>query len=669
MAEGGESGVPGEPGPGNHGEYGEHGEGEAAAAPKAAADVRALLECGVPLERVCGLRPHSLTEPQIRQLAKDWLTASDHVPEHALEVARAVLLRGSSALQDSGFRDRLLEGLDGDAPEELRDPLVYTLMRDPVVLSSGVVLDRSTALNDAGLLRFHECPFTRQPLNAHVYPLLFLKDRLVDFVRGRLSQIFSVLESAVAGKPGDDFALAARAIEIGRALLKDVGRSTFTHEAETMYRWRLRLLHASQQRDVGLWQEAFCDLCTAARDPVRAEVLQAALAELLAMAEASLAPEPPAEPEPERAVALLQAACAVAHATGPAVAGAVAGAQPAPQTVIAMARLLLRAARAPTEGVRTGQALTAVYLALSADGAGDNELGAFLDREGLRQEDLEFLLRPPTTLRVLRMASDRSTDGWHRLGLLQCPSGVVLLRARCQWRDQGWGNKKGRIRAVLARGEARLYLEDLFGLCGDPDRPDRSSYALAERALDAPHPLLALARPGDAFLFEYFVGGGGGHQITIQDFVAEAVAGPMPGSAAANAAGSHDGQFNFQIEMPPAWFAPLLGRGQGSSEVEFMDNDGDHIAFKLENFKLVKYVNGIKKVGRSDSSGIVTRLRLSGIPRGPWGGRLDDQEGWGGLISAESLTSLRALAGRAGVPIDLSDLVGGGSDSDSALEL
>lgn len=49
-----------------------------------------------------------------------------------------------------------------DAPDEFRDPLMDTLMSDPVLLPSGAVMDR--AIITRHLLNSSTDPFNRQPL-------------------------------------------------------------------------------------------------------------------------------------------------------------------------------------------------------------------------------------------------------------------------------------------------------------------------------------------------------------------------------------------------------------------------------------------------------------------------------------------------------------------------
>lgn len=48
--------------------------------------------------------------------------------------------------------------------------------------------------------------------------------------------------------------------------------------------------------------------------------------------------------------------------------------------------------------------------------------------------------------------------------------------------------------------------------------------------------------------------------------------------------------------------------------VKYEDGDGDHIMYQIEHGKLVKYVNGVKRVGgreKLDSTGVVTTIKFS----------------------------------------------------------
>lgn len=61
-------------------------------------------------------------------------------------------------------RDNRARDVDyGDAPEEFRDPLMDTLMEDPVKLPSGIVMDKAVIIRH--LLNSATDPFSRQPLS------------------------------------------------------------------------------------------------------------------------------------------------------------------------------------------------------------------------------------------------------------------------------------------------------------------------------------------------------------------------------------------------------------------------------------------------------------------------------------------------------------------------
>jgi len=68
----------------------------------------------------------------------------------------------------------------GEIPEEFLDPLLYTLMVDPVILPSKNVIDRSTIRSH--LLSDPHDPFTRQPMTiADVQPATELRGQIEAF--------------------------------------------------------------------------------------------------------------------------------------------------------------------------------------------------------------------------------------------------------------------------------------------------------------------------------------------------------------------------------------------------------------------------------------------------------------------------------------------------------
>mmetsp|Transcript_36579 Transcript_36579/g.117570 ORF Transcript_36579/g.117570 Transcript_36579/m.117570 type:complete len:822 (+) Transcript_36579:126-2591(+) len=776
-------------------------------------DVHALLEAGVSLDRLLRIRPHDLEEKQLQDIAKAWFSSgSGQAPQYSLDVAKAVLARSTSALQSPAFCDRLLEGLEEDVPEELRDPVSYTLMTDPVVLSSGTVVDRSTALNECGELRFHNCPFTRERLKTDVYPLLFLKARLVEFAKKRIEHIFTVAKTAMAEDGSGrepDLDTAARAVDGGCTFLKEVGRHTYANEAKSLNELRLRILEMRNEPEVKPWAEAYGELIASAQlaggsgDAAKL-ALEAAAATFLARAEALLdAARGAAAPvDAVFAEAWLEALCRLAEGVRKAHKQSASGEPPAlnPASLLKVCQLLLSVGKASKDETRIAQARAAVFFALQRSVAEQYEVDAFLDAENVRKVDVEELVmvREPD-LRVRQMQDTASSDDWKLLGELKCGEDQVsALTVGCSWCDQGWGNAKGQLRVRLqrdklataldgfwkfaemhihvmwgrfavggteiqlddgsepisftwpdgsrqvlvsmdgdkltwsrdasvvewirssevqlpARGATRkgasdriycgrsvgsalyydgpsrscgagrpclcdgdcgptngcqcaecymetfggkwetLFCDCLFGTYG---HPERNAEAAVSRTFDASSPLLQAMRPGDTCRFEYLVGGGGGHTLRVDNFVASWTV--LPSSSSSSAEASEAGA---RVALPPDWLTSALGLKQASDEVEYTDTDGDTICFRIEEGALIKYVNGERRVGSDDRSGIVTRLRAS------HGLRVDDQGGWGGQTTREVMEQLAVLADRAGVPHNILVEAGGGlepSDSSSS---
>ena len=110
-------------------------------------------------------------------------------------------------------------------------------------------------------------------------------------------------------------------------------------------------------------------------------------------------------------------------------------------------------------------------------------------------------------------------------------SSVKKLAMSVLWKDQGYGNKKGEIFVKLMRPEAgRSHptppstlraLEDeqiteiaerrqLFGIA--------EHYWKRKHSVICDHPVVSKARPGDFYRFMRYVGGGGGHELTVRNF-------------------------------------------------------------------------------------------------------------------------------------------------------
>lgn len=106
---------------------------------------------------------------------------------------------------------------------------------------------------------------------------------------------------------------------------------------------------------------------------------------------------------------------------------------------------------------------------------------------------------------------------------------IKKLAMSVEWRDQGWGNRKGEIFVKLMRPEARSFPSpnsiweppegeqieiaehrQLFGIA--------AHYWKRDQTVICDHPVVTKARPGDFYRFMRFVGEGGGHELKVEKF-------------------------------------------------------------------------------------------------------------------------------------------------------
>ena len=74
-----------------------------------------------------------------------------------------------------------------DAPDEYKDPLMSTIMRDPVRLPSGVIMDRK--IIDRHLLNSTTDPFNRQHLTSDMLiPEVELKAKIAAWLKETLGK-------------------------------------------------------------------------------------------------------------------------------------------------------------------------------------------------------------------------------------------------------------------------------------------------------------------------------------------------------------------------------------------------------------------------------------------------------------------------------------------------
>ena len=63
---------------------------------------------------------------------------------------------------------------------------MMTVMRNPTVLSSGVIMDKEHLYDHSGKIKYNECPLTRQKLKMKAYPVTMIKAKVIDFYKERL---------------------------------------------------------------------------------------------------------------------------------------------------------------------------------------------------------------------------------------------------------------------------------------------------------------------------------------------------------------------------------------------------------------------------------------------------------------------------------------------------
>ena len=131
----------------------------------------------------------------------------------------------------------LQEELDDNPPERFKDPISFSFMSDPQVISSGYVFDKSTLFDESGRLRLRECPMTRQELKPFVFPLNFLKREIIEWKLRRLDAVLSAAQKLAPITPAARESINAL-IKVAESLLGSLDSSTYQHQALAL--WRLK---------------------------------------------------------------------------------------------------------------------------------------------------------------------------------------------------------------------------------------------------------------------------------------------------------------------------------------------------------------------------------------------------------------------------------------------
>lgn len=140
-----------------------------------------------------------------------------------------------------------------DPPERFRDPIMLTLMDEPMVLSTGHTFDRSTIYDAGGRLRFERCPLTRTVISDTAYPLVYLKREIIDF---KLRRLDAVLDAA--GHCARDPML--QLLNFAKELLDSVGSERYQERAAKYWALRLQTCGESAERLLDALNELADDL-------------------------------------------------------------------------------------------------------------------------------------------------------------------------------------------------------------------------------------------------------------------------------------------------------------------------------------------------------------------------------------------------------------------------
>jgi hypothetical protein len=88
---------------------------------------------------------------------------------------------------------------------------------------------------------------------------------------------------------------------------------------------------------------------------------------------------------------------------------------------------------------------------------------------------------------------------------------VIDITVNLTWKDQGWGNRKGKVKVALMREGSEIATENLF--------PETAPHALETRTrVLKDEEVVTKAIVGDTYALYHVVGGGGGHKLELNLF-------------------------------------------------------------------------------------------------------------------------------------------------------
>eukprot|EP00322_Chrysochromulina_rotalis_P027465 CAMPEP_0115851978 /NCGR_PEP_ID=MMETSP0287-20121206/12757_1 /TAXON_ID=412157 /ORGANISM="Chrysochromulina rotalis, Strain UIO044" /LENGTH=579 /DNA_ID=CAMNT_0003306021 /DNA_START=24 /DNA_END=1763 /DNA_ORIENTATION=+ len=174
------------------------------------------------------------------------LTACSLLGGSAISVSRQAslaldLMRSGQASED--FIPEAVAQIQSEfenPPERFRDPITLELIEEPMVLSSGHVFSKATLYDENGKFRFTCCPMTRQTVEQHAFPLVYLKREIVEWKLRRLDGILDVVGL---------YPRHLLLLDLARKLLDSCGPLKYQHQAKRFWIARLNAPgHNDEQR-------------------------------------------------------------------------------------------------------------------------------------------------------------------------------------------------------------------------------------------------------------------------------------------------------------------------------------------------------------------------------------------------------------------------------------
>ena len=110
-------------------------------------NVRDMLKAGISLERIESILGDSNS---VRNIASRFIKKGGSnedigdLDENELKIAKELMEKNPGIKEDQSFFQVVFNAIQNDSCERYNDPIYLSIMRDPVVLSSGVIMDRSS---------------------------------------------------------------------------------------------------------------------------------------------------------------------------------------------------------------------------------------------------------------------------------------------------------------------------------------------------------------------------------------------------------------------------------------------------------------------------------------------------------------------------------------------